>query len=346
MKISNMFKNSSFKQSKITSVLMLKATKRNQKNLARIRLGTVYIALLLFLAFDDHLQHNPVLIVLLIYALYATILFLITRINTWIMNHSYIAFLMDEILIFFTCYFSGGLASPYIPAFLLPVLVFAINPRILQLALIIFISILGLGILKITTGGNLRAFIYMGFFITISGFFVNYLVSKDYRALSRYAVCDGLTGLFTHKYFYDKLDLMVSQPEFFSLIMIDLDEFKRLNDQYGHVEGDRILKEIAETIQLNVRESDIVARYGGDEFAIILPKVGYQLCQTIMDRLRAAIIDLGYFDNVSMGAALFPEEANDVIELVSLADHRMYEEKKGNKKQGHEKAQSVVDLRF
>ena len=102
---------------------------------------------------------------------------------------------------------------------------------------------------------------------------------------------------------------MTSNPEQkpFSLVMIDLDEFKKLNDELGHLEGDRILKEVAGLIKQNVRDSDIVARYGGDEFALILPGVGHDLNNTIIERLRTSIIGMGYFTAIKpvLGIAYF-----------------------------------------
>jgi diguanylate cyclase (GGDEF)-like protein len=74
-----------------------------------------------------------------------------------------------------------------------------------------------------------------------------------------------------------------------------------------------------------------MARYGGDEFAIILPGMGYERCRSVVDRLSKSIVELGYFDHVSIGAALYPEEATTAEELVNLADTRMYRDKHRSK---------------
>lgn len=233
-------------------------------------------------------------------------------------------------MIFFLCYYSGGSESPYLMAFMLPVLVSAIAPSFLRMLLVMLLSLGAMALLGLLTGYD-TVILVDAVYIVFAGLLVNVLINSDFRILANYAVRDGLTLLYTHQYFYDKLSNLLekaSEENGVNLIMIDLDDFKLVNDEHGHLHGDRVLRKVADTIRANVRDTDIVARYGGDEFAIILPGVDPDLCNSIIERLREAIINLGYFPHVSMGCARYPDEATEIYQLVDLADQRMYAEKR------------------
>ncbi|HWQ28926.1 MAG TPA: GGDEF domain-containing protein [Dehalococcoidia bacterium] len=150
---------------------------------------------------------------------------------------------------------------------------------------------------------------------------------------------DSLTGLYTHRYFYDQLaheverSLRYGHP--LSLLMIDLDRFKEMNDTYGHLMGDRLLKLVADTITRCVRGSDIVGRYGGDEFVVILPDTKPEEARAVADKLRAAVRGQQAWDlapdrlglSISVGVASCPEDARSVNELLQVADRRLYAQK-------------------
>jgi len=169
--------------------------------------------------------------------------------------------------------------------------------------------------------------------------------ATDYEYVKKTAITDGLTGVFNHRYFYERfkreLDWSRHHELPVSLLMIDIDNFKKYNDTYGHVAGDKILKIIAEILKLCTRDEDIIARYGGEEFAVLLMGVGKKVACKIAERIRESIGSGSYMDEnencgpvtVSIGVSGFPEDAKTVGELVNLADKALYTSKENGKNQ-------------
>ncbi len=306
-----------------------------QRTLALFRLVLASALLLSYFLINRDLGRE-VLLVLISAQLVSLLIFFVKPLCDWLSRHQYIEFIIDELIIFGACYHSGGLYSPYIFVLFLPLLVQAVYPVSVKLAAVSLVTIFNLFLIGVATTLDWSLFIHIALCLLLGGIFINILIYNDTQILSTYAIRDGLTGLYSYQYFWDQLRYMMQSgnlPKPFSLIMIDLDEFKKLNDDYGHLEGDRVLREIADTIKMNVRDSDIVARYGGDEFAIILPGISYQMCRSVIERLSSAIVDLGHFNHVSIGAAFYPEEADSPEELLSLADARMYRQKRSHKRE-------------
>ena len=149
---------------------------------------------------------------------------------------------------------------------------------------------------------------------------------------------DGLTGLFNHTYFYQQIDMEVRRyvryGTLVSLALIDIDDFKKINDTYGHQEGDRILAAIGKTILCVARDSDICCRYGGDEFAIILPLTGVHEAGVIADRLKMKLKECMPGDRtvtVSIGVASCGEKIGTYRALMEKADAALYQVKRSGK---------------
>jgi len=149
---------------------------------------------------------------------------------------------------------------------------------------------------------------------------------------------DGLTGLFNHTYFYQQIDLEMRRHARYaipvSLMLIDIDDFKAVNDTYGHSEGDRILAAMGQTLLRVARDSDICCRYGGEEFAIILPSTGISEAGAIANRLKMELEERlpdGRAVTVSIGVASCGKEGGTHRDLVNRADDALYQVKRGGK---------------
>jgi len=119
-------------------------------------------------------------------------------------------------------------------------------------------------------------------------------ISRAYALLSRQAMTDELTGVYSRRYVFESmrriLKLASRSSGCIACLMADVDHFKAINDTHGHLEGDRILRTVASTISENVRETDLVGRYGGEEFIILLPHTGLAGAITAGEKIRAAIM--------------------------------------------------------
>jgi diguanylate cyclase (GGDEF)-like protein len=154
---------------------------------------------------------------------------------------------------------------------------------------------------------------------------------------------DELTGLYNYRYLEIALEREVRRAERYGLnmaiIFLDVDMLKAVNDRYGHLVGSRVLKEVAAVIKKSVREVDIVIRYGGDEYTIILIETGRQGAAVVAERIRRTIADTALFidENLSvnltasLGFACYPEDSNSKLELLEMADRAMYHGKERGK---------------
>lgn len=152
------------------------------------------------------------------------------------------------------------------------------------------------------------------------------------------SVTDGLTSLYNHRYFYNALESEISRANRYesslSCIFIDIDDFKNINDTYGHKTGDEVLKKIGHLIKTVLRETDVAARYGGEEFAILLPQTEGKGAMEIAARLHADIRNytfnkpIGRNVTVSLGVSTFLGGSNKSPDyLVQSADKAMYKAK-------------------
>jgi len=170
--------------------------------------------------------------------------------------------------------------------------------------------------------------------------FENVRLFQKTRELS---ITDEVTPLHNFRYFHQALErelkLVNRYGGALSLLFVDLDRFKPINDQYGHLRGSRTLREVGFLVRAAVRETDIPARYGGDEFVVILPQTDTQSAKILAEKMRRLVEGHTFLQEeginarigCSMGVATYPAEARSKESLIRLADERMYGDKETRK---------------
>jgi diguanylate cyclase (GGDEF)-like protein len=155
-----------------------------------------------------------------------------------------------------------------------------------------------------------------------------------------------MTGLYNYRYFYKRLKEEILRARRFSrqlaLVIFDIDGFKVFNDTYGHQSGDFLLEQLGRLLASSVRSIDVVSRYGGEEFCVIMPETNQEDCRAFMERMRSMICNhrfRGKFSNddynitVSLGGAIYPNDAQRVDRLIYCADMALLQSKNRGKDQ-------------
>lgn len=165
--------------------------------------------------------------------------------------------------------------------------------------------------------------------------------SMFYKKIEKLAITDGLTQVYNHRHFYKKMEEEAERVRRyggkFSLIMLDIDYFKKFNDKFGHRAGDQALQIVARGIIENTRALDVVSRYGGEEFAVILPETEAERAKYVAERIQMTIQNRNFSVSedtapvsvtVSIGIATFNQDSSDINELIEMADKALYYSKK------------------
>jgi len=170
-------------------------------------------------------------------------------------------------------------------------------------------------------------------------------ISGDNETLAQLAAKDGLTGLYNHAYIKERMKQELFRSRMYkhsmSLLMIDIDNFKSINDTFGHAYGDQVLTTVAELMRQNLRPTDILGRYGGEEFLIVLSNTKNQDLRLIAERLRTCV-ESHCFEmlsspsetftvTVSIGGCSYPDHGQTIEELAAYADQSLYIAKRQGK---------------
>lgn len=183
-------------------------------------------------------------------------------------------------------------------------------------------------------------------FTFICVYLVKYFIkSRDFEHTYKLATTDGLTELYNHRYFQEQMimnhEMSKRYNSNFSLILVDIDFFKKFNDKFGHQSGDAVLKQVAQTLKKNVRSTDIVCRYGGEEMSVILPNTNYEeavltaqkLCESVAGRIFDLANNQKEHVTISLGVATFPQHGDNPQALIEHADKGLYKAKENGRNQ-------------
>lgn len=197
---------------------------------------------------------------------------------------------------------------------------------------------------------NLWIEVVVPLFVTLVTFAISYLAkyllkSRDFEQQYKLATTDGLTELYNHRYFQDTLkkqiDISKRYEQEFSLIILDIDFFKKFNDTYGHQIGDAVLKTVAQILKKNTRATDYACRYGGEEMSIILPQTSKNEAMINAQRICDAVagtplkISNNEYCNitVSLGVSTFPQDGQTSQKIIEYADKALYYAKEHGRNQ-------------
>ncbi len=174
--------------------------------------------------------------------------------------------------------------------------------------------------------------------VMLLSFFYSLIISRLIKTLQEKAVKDPLTGLYNRAFTFETLSKLASVLSrsggtTYCLIYIDLDNFKKVNDTYGHETGDKVLVDFANLLSTKFRKGDVIGRFGGDEFVIIAHNCNRENLEARLEELRREVEKrfASYRISLSYGVVEFPSEGNDPDVLIYLADSRMYEMKRSRK---------------
>ena len=173
--------------------------------------------------------------------------------------------------------------------------------------------------------------------------FFGYIIGIYAEKVEQLAFNDKLTGLYNRHYLMEQLQELEARhkryKEKFSLILLDLDHFKNVNDSYGHSVGDKTLKAVADCIMKEMRETDFASRYGGEEFIIVCPHTGIDDCYKLAERIRITIEQLkedslGFPGPQTISAGIYElssKQEASLTQILNNADHALYRAKKGGR---------------
>lgn len=180
----------------------------------------------------------------------------------------------------------------------------------------------------------------------ISAYIVKYFItSRDFEHQYKLATTDGLTELYNHRYFQEQMKLNIENSKRygneFSMIILDIDFFKKFNDTYGHQSGDAVLRQVAQTLKRSVRATDIACRYGGEEMSIILPNTGKNVAHSTAEKICERVSsnkfklqgDKEVSVTISLGVSTYPQDGQTPSELIEAADKRLYNAKNNGRNQ-------------
>src|SRR5580704_8038925 len=260
---------------------------------------------------------------------------------------------------FITCvlWFTGKGGSPLFNLYLLPIILSALTlGRVITLLQVAAVAVCHLLLAMTTPGVEVISLLYASQVVgQVAPFLlVAYLtttlsadITEARERIENLAQTDALTGLFNLRMFNEVWQREHATCErdhgVYSLLMIDMDKLKDINDSFGHDAGNSAITLVAQCLQRSIRGTDTAARFGGDEFAVLLPGASPETAEAVVKRVRHNVykttLDLRsrmIRCSVSIGVVSYPQDARDTRELLSLAEHKMYRDKELRRTPGAE----------
>lgn len=159
------------------------------------------------------------------------------------------------------------------------------------------------------------------------------------KRLELMAVTDGLTGLYNHRFIFERLEEETAKVSRYgrplSVIMLDIDNFKRVNDTFGHRTGDEVIQSVANSIMANIRKTDVAGRYGGEEFLVLLPETDLKAARVVAEKIRSTVNQLSFATSalsVTISAGVAEAEKGETFEaLITRVDTKLYQAKRNGK---------------
>jgi len=285
---------------------------------------------------------DAVNIILSMYFIYALLLLIFPRVRKHIASRwPFILTMADTVLISLIIALTGGSESPFYIFYITVIAIMAISYG-LKYSIIssIICSISYLSVVLIINSVISYDVIVILLFFHVFAVFIGLIDETIHKSFYTMISQDSLTSLYNYQYFYKSLDSHIDKGKNnitpVSLAVIDVDNFKFYNDKYGHLKGDRVLISIASIIKSCIRQEDIPARYGGDEFVIIFPSADCHDADTICERIKDKVSKILVADpkdriTLSVGIASFPADGITSAELFDSADTMLYESKQSGK---------------
>jgi diguanylate cyclase (GGDEF)-like protein len=264
-----------------------------------------------------------------------------------------------SMVVFITCvlWFTGKGASPLLNLYLLPIILSALTlgrfTTMLQVAAIAICHFLlamttpGLDVVSLLYAsqavGQLAPFLLVAYLTTT----LSADITEARERIENLAQNDSLTGLYNVRMFNEvwqrEHDTCERSRSVYSLLMVDIDKLKDINDSFGHEAGNNAITLVAQCLQRSIRATDHAARFGGDEFAVLLPGASPEVAEAVIKRVRHNVykttLDVRskmIRCNVSIGVVTYPKDSKELRELRSLADDRMYRDKELRRMPGAE----------